>query len=375
MESKFALTCLSAALTLSVTGCFSPSGDKDFDAEMESGGSDGAMDAGVDGDDDGVASADDAGDDGMDDAGAADDDAGDDGADDDSTGEVVDTESPTVLMTSPEDADNGVLADAPLVITFSEPMDKAATQVAIQSANISLVGAEMLWNDAGDELTVVPTEPLVYAEGVDPAKVVANTYNFNLSTAATDLAGNELDQAVDVEFETYRRIGFLSYMLGSMTGSLRGDDTHWLGGMFAGDTANGHQWWSVTSVPLYDLPEGIEHFESVLLRLHQAGNFEDPLDLGVLHLYDVEYASFGDPALEAPMLDDLGAFSNDYIDGWHELEVADAVQADYDAGHDLAQFALQFAEPSNLDGVEDVMFYSGADGEQAGGLIMTYLIP
>jgi hypothetical protein len=285
-----------------------------------------------------------------------------------------DLEPPTILSVSPADGETGVAADAPIVITFSEPMDKAATQVAYQSTDISPAAVTMSWNDAGDELTIVPNDPFEYAEGLstDIDTLEPLSYAFTIGQAARDKAGNELESELPVEFSTYRRLLHLEYMMGSMTARLRGSGGFILGTLLAGDDQDGDYYWGVTSVALYDLPAGIEVFEEVVFNADQDEAVPDPfegLGLGNLHVYDVAYSDIG-TAEDAPMLTDLGTLSTDAAAGWRELDVTAAVAEDYEAAEDLTQFALRFETETDTDGISEF-----AQFETDGGLLFTFLIP
>ena len=99
---------------------------------------------------------------------------------------------PTVVSVSPADGSIGVTADAKIIVTFSKPMDQAATQAAYQSADLPSTGVTFDWNAAATEMTVKPNAPLIYATGSDPNAVVAKAYAFRLTSTAKDKTGNAL---------------------------------------------------------------------------------------------------------------------------------------------------------------------------------------
>lgn len=119
----------------------------------------------------------------------------------------TDTTPPTLLAVSPSNGATGVAKDTTITLTFSEPMKKAETQAAYQSGSPGLRPGEVSfeWNTGGTVLTIQPNAPLGYASGTDPDATPALGYAFNLTDAATDLAGNKLAPLAS-EFKTLRQI-------------------------------------------------------------------------------------------------------------------------------------------------------------------------
>lgn len=119
----------------------------------------------------------------------------------------LDTTAPTLQNLSPADGAIGVARDTPIVLTFSEPMNKTQTQAAYQSSSVGIRPSEVSfeWNGEATVLTVRPNAALSYASGTDPNATIALPYAFNLTNAAADLAGNKLT-AVASSFKTLRQI-------------------------------------------------------------------------------------------------------------------------------------------------------------------------
>jgi len=137
----------------------------------------------------------------------------------DGTGHYVpsgaDCTPPTIVATSPASNEDGVRADAKLVITFNEPMDASATEMAFSS--LDLPAYTFTWDASGRVLTVTPSVPLEYATGADRS-VPPRRYSFTIATGAADRAGNKLTAASTVAFATLRRFVFAIGADDSMSG-------------------------------------------------------------------------------------------------------------------------------------------------------------
>jgi serine protease AprX len=97
-----------------------------------------------------------------------------------SAGLGVDTTPPTVTSVSPPDGASGVGPAANVSVTFSEPMNHAATQAAFSLDSTAVDGTSFSWN--GNTMTYNP-----------PADLAPNTaYTATIGTGATDSAGNPL---------------------------------------------------------------------------------------------------------------------------------------------------------------------------------------
>jgi Bacterial Ig-like domain len=112
--------------------------------------------------------------------------------------------APTVLSVSPADGATGVTADAKIVVTFSKPMDQAATPMAYQSTSLPLSGVSFTWDASGTVLTIKPNAPLDYARGTT-FTTAATPYAFTLSATAKDKTGVAL-APLTVGFTTLRLI-------------------------------------------------------------------------------------------------------------------------------------------------------------------------
>ncbi|HSC88307.1 MAG TPA: Ig-like domain-containing protein [Polyangiaceae bacterium] len=175
LRTRFSVLVLSTCL-LGAGGC---APKRNYDDGGSTGG--GAGSSGVDGDGDGS--------------------GGNDGS---GGGDGADSVAPTVVSVSPSGA--GIRNDAPIVVTFSEAMDEASAA----AISLTLDGTEValdagVWSEGRTRLTLQPSEPLLYATGVNPI-LDPHTYTVQVSTGAEDLAGNALTGAVQETFATLRRI-------------------------------------------------------------------------------------------------------------------------------------------------------------------------
>lgn len=101
-----------------------------------------------------------------------------------------DTTPPQVKTTNPADGAGDVSLNTSITLSFSEPMDKVATQGALSIS--PAVDCAFTWNADADVLECKPKEALT----ADTA------YTATLGIGATDEAGNALDEAVSFVFTT-----------------------------------------------------------------------------------------------------------------------------------------------------------------------------
>jgi hypothetical protein len=278
--------------------------------------------------------------------------------------------APSVVDHSPANAATGVHGDASIVLTFSEPMDRASTEAAWQSPDIGDV--TMSWNDDDTVLTIVPDDRLDYAMGDDVDALPAIEYAFTLDTSATDKAGNALAQELAASFSTLRRIELALPPVDALTGMTYAGGSINISNVYAGDTQSDQQQKGVLSFGLRSLPEGAE---LVRVDIHAdqttcGGDPYGPLpSLGEVHVMDVEFATNWD-AWEAAGVSDLGVLSDNATLETKSVEVTDAVVADYDAGLDTTQFRLEFPVATNGDLVLDRCTFD----KPSVGMSLAYLI-
>ncbi len=141
----------------------------------------------------------------------------------------TDLTPPRVVRIHPENGAVGVPATSAIVIEFSEPMEREATEGAFASHNLPGVH-HMTWNDAGTIMTVTHGVPLEYAKAsltdVEPLELAAKTYDYALTGLASDRAGNRLAET-RVHFATLREVTHTLLPLQALTGAIRAtNDEH-----------------------------------------------------------------------------------------------------------------------------------------------------
>jgi hypothetical protein len=240
--------------------------------------------------------------------------------------------APTILSTAPANTEGGVRADAHIVVTFSEPMDAAATEAAFTSAD--LPPHTFAWDAAGRVLTVTPSMSLEYATATD-ATTPARQYTFAIGTGAADRAGNKLAQATSVTFATLRSFGAEILFDPTRTGYVSGNMDYTVDDPFVYTNCNSVRYGAETriflSFDLGALPMGIAEFAGAHLTLTPAmldakDTFPTaPLDVTRVHYDKLDATTFATAAGA-----DLGALMS--VNSRYVLDstaMRDAVAGDY----------------------------------------------
>lgn len=113
------------------------------------------------------------------------------------TGAAPDMTPPTVVTATPDAGATGQSRSPQLRVTFSEPMDKAATQAAVVVSSPNGVTGTYSWDVTGRTVTFVPTPP----QGGFP---YGTTVAWQVGTGAKDLAGNTLPLTQQYSFRVLR---------------------------------------------------------------------------------------------------------------------------------------------------------------------------
>jgi hypothetical protein len=282
---------------------------------------------------------------------------------------------------SPADGSSGVRADAPVIITFSEPMDRAMVEDAV----VSSAGAEpeFSWDDSGRVLTLFHAAPFEYAAGTDPATLAAKTYTISVSRGATDLAGNRLADAASATFGTLRRLQ--SALTPTPDQSNRRVQIVTNAGVVAGclpaialvgEVSDVRYTKLFVSFDLGQLPEELVEIEQGQLAAGEivkvTGAPYGLQSLGVLAAERVQFTSLGVTAFEAPALAEPRLLADAlFTRGPISAEVTRDVAAAHAAGTS-AQFRIGFTNGLSENGELDFVTLS-CSGEYALGL--TYLAP
>jgi hypothetical protein len=287
-----------------------------------------------------------------------------------------DTTSPSIVSVTPAAGAAGVAADAQIVITFSEAMDRGTVEQAYASQQLPASAVSMAWNDAGDTLTIHPDQPMVLAEGFgnDPTAVAAKAYMLTLAATASDLAGNPLDKSLELGFATQKRM--------STTAGIDADLTRYRvsnGGVAPvgtdlriGDNAS-LTYRGFVTFDLSKLPSGAQ-IEEATIAVRQLASVGTPFALGALDAAHITYATVNSVAWNAAALDTMGSLTMDGAAGPRALDVSAAVAEDYDhrierANH--SQYRLEFPTANNGDGDEDTITFATATFE----LSLVYIAP
>ncbi len=130
-----------------------------------------------------------------------------------------DTTPPTVLSTTPETGAVGQWADVVVAIQFSESMDPATVEAALDTSELGAV--DIHWDDTHETVTITPVAELEYATAPgDSPGVLANRYTVRLASGATDYAGNALEADTEIAFDTLKALWLVLKADDALTRSL-----------------------------------------------------------------------------------------------------------------------------------------------------------
>jgi hypothetical protein len=271
-------------------------------------------------------------------------------------------------------------------------------QNAFKSDTLSAV--DFRWNRDGTVLTVNPRASLEYASGTNPNVVQARIYGFQLTDAATDLAGNKLAPTAS-SFKTLRRIEQNLIGLPDLSGTLSrnlktGEVLKAIGAdalFTVGDSVVNAANTPITfrrklfySYSLSALPDGIKKLEAATLSVLQFGLQGSPFSvLGLLNLEHVSYAQFSSGLESAfglgAFLRPLGPVMADDI-GIAKLNVLVALTEDYDrraTRGNRSQYRLAFTVPSDANTQSDfarfTSVFTGGFLDLGASLSVKYLVP
>ncbi|MET0410887.1 MAG: Ig-like domain-containing protein, partial [Polyangiaceae bacterium] len=253
-----------------------------------------------------------------------------------------------------------------LVITFSEPMDREATESAYLSEDLPSGDVTFTWNEDSTVLTITPELPLLLAAGGDPAAVTALDYTFVVSDLARDAQGDVL-LARAFSFSTARQItqAYAAIQDRDLTGNFRGNGNYGNGDcarnettVCIGDSANpaDFQFRGFLSFDLRELPSNIKRLEMAELSFEVEDTNGNAFNsLGDLLAEHVDFELIDAAAFDVEPLDELGVVASAASQGsLIEIDVSDAVLADV-AAQRLTQLRLRFQQDTDDDGNADMI--------------------
>lgn len=127
------------------------------------------------------------------------------------TSNMTDMVKPTIVSFTPDAGINAQPYYPRMSVTFSEPMDKAATQSALSVTAPNGTTGAYSWSADGKTLTFVPAAP---SGGYNPA----TAFSWQVSNTARDLAGNTLMGSTQLYTFTVRHRAVLNVMSGAADG-------------------------------------------------------------------------------------------------------------------------------------------------------------
>lgn len=299
------------------------------------------------------------------------------------TGPEPDVTPPTIVSVSPEDEETGVHADTEIRITFSEPMDKVATQLAYVSPAQDLPYANMDvdWNDTSTVLTLRPKTLLEYAESstevdapdmagalAEIAAISGRAYTFGFAGGARDLAGNPLVGGTWT-FTTLRRIHQVQRIQGDNVRRFYGNrNEECIDFMYIGDTDSNRTNFGIFQFNLNRFPANVDAWEAALFYAGERISSEgDPKSLGGVHVFETEQ-SFLTLTIDSPVGADVGTLA---MTGDPHGDIVEVMRSAY-ANDRVIRFIVRTLQPTNNQnpGTNDRWRLSCE-----GKVTFTYLVP
>jgi hypothetical protein len=270
-----------------------------------------------------------------------------------------------VLGSIPANGARGVPSGASIEVTFSEPMDTAATIAAYTSSDLPAAALTFSWRQNNSVLILTPRQPLPLASGTDPTRVDARQLRFQIGPGARDAGGTALTSApVSVAFTTLREITqtFDTVRDRNLTGNFRGDMIYGVyeceqqdTSVCAGDGLGASEapYRGFLSFDLAALPEDGVAVVSAELSLSLTAILNGPFTLGALLVEQVSFPTIDYQAFQRPGEADLGTLTRGA--GVGQALSLDATASVVAKAGRLGQYRLRFESDTNSDGAPDLV--------------------
>ena len=195
---------------------------------------------------------------------------------------------PTVSAVAPPTGSK-LTEDVAITITFSEPMDRASVEAAIDFPGGPAPSFE--WSEDGSEVTLSRLVP--YPEGSDPAEVEPRVVQVVLAAGAADAGGDPLGDPLELEYTLrYRRITaafpFSQTLTGNCDSACAGNYTWFAAGERSSDTTVAVR--GFVTIP-FDLPDGIA-IENAELATEIEQILDNPFSFGDLMIDHMVFDAF-----------------------------------------------------------------------------------
>lgn len=276
-----------------------------------------------------------------------------------------DLEQPTVISVDPPNGATGVKSDAIITLSFSTPMDQAATESAYESLDLPASDVSFFWNNEGTVLEIESSNFLEYAKG--NLTVAAKQYTFSLSASAQDTSGNSL-APFSSSFSTLRAISNECFGIADLEGQVFANGTVEPNGSVieVGDYAHNVGVRGLFSFDLSTcLPPDAQPVSEAVFNAYKFSAEGNPDDLGFMTLEHLNYGdSLSADDYTTPALENLGIFDSTSVPDrtWISSVVTPSVQddiANLATRGNRSQFRLSFAsETDNNNDFDIVNFYA-----------------
>lgn len=288
------------------------------------------------------------------------------------TGAAPDLLAPTATSSLPAAAETGLARNASIRVTFSEPMDKQATQAAFFiTAPVGFSAGSFSWSADGTTMTFDPSGTFAYGAQV----------SWRVTNAATDLAGNPLAAQLARSFTVIKQGTVVLNAVAASDGYIRTiapevwpTNTTLHVGELVTDLGEVGQVRSFLTFDLSALPATTERILFASLYLSQMQLRGDPTAKlgGPAKLERVNYGetlAFSDfNVARYTGFNDSVDFSIGSVDGWRSNgQIVFGVWADWQnrqSRGNLTQFRLRYPNATSGTGEKNyVSFHSGESYE------------